>query len=152
MIATLAPPRSIALMQTLPYVRYKLPLLLTALSMASILLTRGQPAQAQTTVAYCNTPLYAVNIYQNPTAASPAASLNIRVFWREKSLIFADLPAQRTQCFLDSFTYSGGPDVTNDPNAQRWTLFVPTQADESCLLFRDSTVVESGTVTQRQTN
>ncbi|MEB3161852.1 MAG: hypothetical protein VKK80_01370 [Prochlorothrix sp.] len=139
-------------MQTLTSVRCKLPWLLSALSIASILFTRGQPAQAQTTVAYCNTPLYAVNIYQNPTASSPEASLNIRVFWREKSLVFADLPAQRTQCFLDGFTYSGGPDIANDPNAQRWTLFVPTQADEPCLLFRDSAVVESGTVTQRQSN
>ena len=109
-------------------------------------------AQAQTedTVAYCDSPLYAVNVYRDDSATSAATDLKIRVFWREKALIFADLPAQRSQFFNEGYTYTSQSGGSNTGSDFLWTLFVPEREGQACLLFRDGAALDSGDVTRRQ--
>lgn len=109
-------------------------------------------AQAQTedTVAYCDSPLYAVNVYRDNSATSAATELRIRVFWREKAIIFADLPAQRSQFFNEGYAYTSQSGVSDDYSSALWTLFVPENEGQACLLFRNGAASDSGDVTQRQ--
>ncbi|MGD1858096.1 MAG: hypothetical protein ACFB2W_27990 [Leptolyngbyaceae cyanobacterium] len=108
------------------------------------------PAHAEETVAYCDSPLHAVNVYQDSTLESSEPSLRIRVFWREKFLVFADLPALRSDSFPEGFTYTSQTEVSNDYSASLWTLFVPNSDEQSCLLFRNGSAFDSGSVTQRE--
>lgn len=124
--------------------------LLGAVSIALLPLAVTHPAHAEETVAYCDSPLHAVNVYQGNTSESPEASLRIRVFWREKSLIFADLPALRSDSFTEGFTYTSQSELSNDYSASLWTLFVPDSEGQSCLLFRNGAAFDSGSVTQRE--
>ncbi|MEM7062823.1 MAG: hypothetical protein AAF572_06640 [Cyanobacteria bacterium P01_B01_bin.77] len=107
-------------------------------------------AHAEATVAYCDSPLYAVNVYQDSTSESSGTSLRIRVFWREKSLVFADLLALRSNSFAEGFTYTSQSELSNDYSASLWTLFVPNSEGQSCLLFRNGVAFDSGSVTQRE--
>jgi hypothetical protein len=108
------------------------------------------PAQAEETVAYCNFALYAVNVYQDGVLESSETSLKIRVFWREKSLIFADLPALRSHFVSEGFVYTNHSGLSDDYSASRWTMFVPDDEGQSCLLFRNGAAFDTGNVTQRQ--
>ena len=108
------------------------------------------PAQAEKTVAYCDTPLHAVNVYQDGTPESPETSLRMRIFWREKSLLFADLPAQRSHFFNEGYTYTSQSGLSDNYSDSLWTLFVPDNKEQPCLLFRNGKAFDSGDVTQRQ--
>ncbi|MBE9067629.1 hypothetical protein IQ260_13275 [Leptolyngbya cf. ectocarpi LEGE 11479] len=108
------------------------------------------PAHAEETVAYCDSPLYAINVYRDFTSETSATSLNIRVFWREKSLIFADLPARRSHFFNEGFTYTSQSEVSDDYSTSLWTLFIPANEGQSCLIFRNGEAFDNGNVTQRE--
>ena len=128
----------------------RLKLLLGITGITFLCLTKMGLAQTGETVAYCNSSLYAVNVYQDSPSNSPETSLKIRVFWREKSLIFADLPAQRSHFISQGFTYTSKSKLSEDYRASLWTLFVPDTEGQPCLLFRNGTAFDSGNVTQRQ--
>lgn len=106
-------------------------------------------AQAEETVAYCDSPLHAVNVYQNDPSEAAEGDLRIRIFWREKSLVFADLPAERSR-FSEGLTYTSQSGLADGYAESLWTLFVPSEEGQSCLLFRNGTAFDSGTVTQRE--
>lgn len=130
------------------------PLLITA-GVAFFSLIGANQTQAGETVAYCEFPLHAVNIYRDNTdrdntVEPPEASLNIRVFWREKSLVFADLPARRSHFFTEGFVYTSRSGISDAYDASLWTLFIPQNEGQPCLLFRNGTAFDNGEVTQRQ--
>lgn len=124
--------------------------LLISLGTALFPLVVMTPAHAEETVAYCDSPLYAVNVYRDLTPEAAETSLNIRVFWREKSLIFADLPALRSHFFDEGFTYTSQSELSDDYSTSLWTLFIPENEDQPCLIFRNGAAFDNGDVTQRE--
>ncbi len=115
-------------------------------------LVTASSAWAEETLAYCDSPLYAVNVYHDNTLESTETILKIRVFWREKALIFADLPATRSHFFGEGFTYTSQSELSDDYSSSLWTLFVPDSEGQPCLLFRNGAAFDSGDVTQRETH
>jgi|GEM_PF-2694345 len=109
----------------------------------------AQSAQAEEIAAYCDSAFYAINVYRENPPESSEPTLRIRIFWREKSLIFADLPAQSSR-FTEGFVYTSQSVLTDDYSNSLWTLFVPEEEGQACLLFRNGAAFASGTVTQRQ--
>ena len=110
----------------------------------------AKPAWAGETVAYCDTPRYAVNIFQNEASQNTEQSLFIRVFWREKSLIFAELPVQRGKFVDAGYTYTSQSEVSDDYGKSLWTLFIPSSDGQPCLLFRNGKAFDDGEVTQKE--
>ena len=130
----------------------RLRLFLGAAGIACSYLAAIEPVKAEETVAYCDFPLYAVNVYQANTPESAETMLKIRVFWREKAIIFADLPASRSHFFGEGFVYTSQSGLSDDYSSSLWTLFVPDSEGQSCLLFRNGNASDSGDVTQREVN
>ncbi|NES22628.1 MAG: hypothetical protein F6K41_27845 [Symploca sp. SIO3E6] len=127
-----------------------LKLLLSTVGVTFSCLSVINPAQAEETVAYCDTPLHAVNVYQEGTPESTEMSLKIRIFWREKSLVFADLPAQRSHLVNEGYTYTSQSELSDNYSDSLWMLFVPDNKEQPCLLFRNGKAFDSGDVTQRE--
>jgi len=122
-----------------------------ALSLLAIALAT-QSVRAEEITAYCDSTFYAINVYQENSPDASEPSLRIRVFWREKSLIFADLPAQSSR-FPEGFVYSSESRLLGDRYSDSlWTLFVPDEEGQACLLFRNGAAFASGTVTRRQSD
>ncbi|NER46081.1 MAG: hypothetical protein F6J92_05205 [Symploca sp. SIO1A3] len=135
-------------MLNLFYIQLKL--FLSTLGVTFFFFSVINPAQAEETVAYCDTPLHAVNVYRKSTPESTETSLRIRVFWREKSLVFADLPAQRSHFSNEGYIYTSQSGLSDNYSDSLWMLFVPDNKERSCLLFRNGRAFDSGDVTNRE--
>jgi len=125
--------------------------LLVGAAIASLLSAR--PVQADETVAYCDLSLYAINVYRESPSENNAAAYQIRVFWREKSLIFVDQPADRT-VIPEGYVYRNLPMPDDDGVVSEaeatWTLFVLNDETLPCFLFREGALIGRGEVTQRE--
>ncbi len=82
-------------------------------------------------------------MYREGDPAAPDSELKIRIFWREKAIVFLDVPAIR-EPNPEGYTYS------NQFGENQWTLFVPNSEASSCSLSRDGEVIDTGEVTQRE--
>ena len=100
-------------------------------------------ASAEMTIAYCDAEAYAINVYRDGDPEAPDSELKIRVFWREKAIVFLDVPAIR-EPNPEGYNYS------NQFGENQWTLFVPNSEASSCTLSRDGRVIDDGEVTQRE--
>ncbi|MEL6398532.1 MAG: hypothetical protein AAFO87_06240 [Cyanobacteria bacterium J06607_6] len=105
--------------------------------------TLANPANAEVTIAYCDAEAYAVNVYREGDPEAPDSELKIRIFWREKAIVFLDVPAIR-EPNPEGYNYS------NQFGENEWTLFVPNSEASACSLSRDGEVVTNGEVTQRE--
>ena len=106
-------------------------------------LALANPANAEVTIAYCDAAYYAINIYRESGPEAPDSELKIRVFWREKAIVFLDVPAIREP-------NPEGYNYRNQFGENQWTLFVPNSEASSCSLSRDGRVIDDGEVTQRE--
>ena len=116
-------------------------------------LLSARPAQADETVAYCDLPEYAINVYRENASENDAAAYQMRVFWRDKSIIFVDQPADRT-VIPEGYVYRNLPMPDDDgligEDEATWTLFVLNDETLPCFLFKQGALISRGPVTQRE--
>ena len=103
----------------------------------------ANPAHAEVMIAYCDAPYYAINVFREGDPEASDGDLNIRIFYRDKSVIMIDTPAVR-EPNPEGYTYR------NRSGENVWTLFVPNSEASACTLARDGELVTSGDVTQRE--
>jgi len=112
-----------------------------------------QPVQADDTIAYCNLPEYAINVYRASVADNDPAAYQMRVFWRDKAIIFVDQPAHRT-VIPEGYVYRNLPTPDDDgmtaEDEATWTVFVLNDETLSCFLFKQGALISRGQVTQRE--
>ena len=106
-------------------------------------LALANPATAEVTIAYCEAESHAINVFRDGDLDAPDSELKIRIFWREKAIVFLDAPAIR-EPNPEGYNYS------NQFGENHWTLFVPNSEVSSCTLSRDGRVIDDGEVTQRE--
>ena len=125
--------------------------LLIGAAIAPLLSVR--PAQADETVAYCDLTEYAINVYRESASENDSAAYQMRVFWRDKSLIFLDQPADRT-VIPEGYVYRNLPMPDDDgligEDEATWTLFVLNDETLPCFLFKQGALISRGPVTQRE--
>ena len=113
----------------------------------------ANPAQADETVAYCDLPEYAINVYREHASENDAAAYQMRVFWREKAIVFVDQHADRT-VIPEGFVYRNLPMPDDDglisEDEATWTLFVLNDETLPCFLFKQGALISRGEVTQRE--
>jgi hypothetical protein len=77
----------------------------------------------------------------------------MRVFWRDKSLIFLDQPADRT-VIPEGYVYRNLPMPDDDgliaEDEATWTLFVLNDETLPCFLFKQGALISRGEVTRRE--
>ncbi|RZM74427.1 hypothetical protein [Leptolyngbya iicbica] len=116
-------------------------------------LLSARPAQADETVAYCDLTEYAINVYRTSAADNDPAAYQMRVFWRDKAIIFVDQPADRT-VIPEGYVYRNLPMPDNDgligEDEATWTLFVLNDETLPCFLFKQGALISRGPVTQRE--
>jgi len=116
-------------------------------------LLSARPAQADETVAYCDLPEYAINVYRDSASENDVAAYQIRVFWREKAIVFVDQPADRT-VIPEGYVYRNLPMPDDDGLISEaeatWTLFVLNDDTLPCFLFKEGALISRGPVTQRE--
>jgi hypothetical protein len=116
-------------------------------------LLSARPAQADETVAYCDFAEYAINVYRASGSENDVAAYQMRVFWRDKSLIFLDQPADRT-VIPEGYVYRNLPMPDDDgliaEDEATWTLLVLNDETLPCFLFKQGALISRGEVTQRE--
>lgn len=117
-------------------------------------LLSAHPAQADETVAYCDFSEYAVNVYRASPSENDTTAHQIRVFWREKAIVFVDQPADRT-VIPEGFVYRNLPlpdddGVVSEAEAT-WTVFVLNDETMPCFLFKEGALISRGPVIRRET-
>lgn len=103
----------------------------------------AEKVQAETTIAYCDTESFAINVYRTGAADTPDSELKIRIYYRTDEITFLDTPADRAP-------NPEGYDYTNQLGENDWKLFVPNSEASQCSLTRDGELMESGDVIQRE--
>lgn len=125
--------------------------LLVGAAIAALLSAR--PAQADETVAYCDLPEYAINVYRENPSENNATAYQIRVFWRDKAIVFVDQPADRL-VIPEGYVYRNLPTPDGDGIVSEaeatWTVFVLNDETLPCFLFKEGALIGRGEVTQRE--
>jgi len=125
--------------------------LLVGGAIASLL--SASPAQADETVAYCDLSEYAINVYRENPSENNTTAYQIRVFWREKAIVFVDQPADLT-VIPEGYVYRNLPTPDDDGVMSEaeatWTLFVLNDDTLPCFLFKEGALISRGEVTQRE--
>lgn len=113
------------------------------------------PAIAETSVAYCDTTEFAINIFNRQGQLDPEApgsnDLFMRIYDRQDSIAFIN----GVQVSFREGTYANtdGTFYTNLRGENEWKLFIPENAGtvdpespsaKSCVLFRDDDVFATG--------
>ncbi|MGD1861815.1 MAG: hypothetical protein ACFB0E_17820 [Leptolyngbyaceae cyanobacterium] len=114
----------------------------------------SEASQTEESIAYCELPGFAVNVYRDNSLANTAAGYQIRVFWREKAIVFVDQPADRT-VIPEGYVYRNLPEDGNDDGIlseaeATWTLFLLNDDSLPCFLFKEGAFISQGQVTERE--
>ena len=116
------------------------------------------PAQAETMEAYCDTPSYAIKIFNRDNELDPESpsrgDLYVRIYSREDNASFINgVPVEEAEAVYNEVA---GSNYTNLRGANEWRLFVPDSpgggldpeapgaANYRCALFRDGDLLERG--------
>jgi len=116
------------------------------------------PAQAETMEAYCDTPSYAIKIFNRDNELDPESpsrgDLYVRIYSREDNASFINgVPVVEEET---TYNEVSGSNYTNLRGANEWRLFVPDNPggdldpeapgaeNYRCALFRDGELMEMG--------